>query len=99
MLNQGMNRQQIIDEFIKRFGGAHVLGAPPDTGFNRLAWALPYGLGLAGAGVLAMTAWRFSHKPKPAAADSAREKAADGTLTNDPDLEDRLEDELSKIDT
>jgi cytochrome c-type biogenesis protein CcmF len=99
MLNQGMNRQQIIDVFMKRFGGAHVLGAPPDTGFNRLAWALPYGLGIAGAAALAMTAWRFSHKPKPAAADSARENAADRTLTNDPNLEDRLEDELSRIDT
>jgi cytochrome c-type biogenesis protein CcmF len=97
MLNQGMTRQQIIDVYIKRFGGAHVLGAPPDTGFNRLAWALPYGLGLAGAGVLAATAWRFSHKPQPAG--GASDKAMERSLTNDPDLEDKLEDELSRIDS
>ena len=36
----------------------------PTRGFNRLAWALPYGLGLAGAGALAFTAWRFSKRSK-----------------------------------
>ncbi len=60
LLEQGKTRDEIIAVFAERFGGMHVLGAPPDSGFNRLAWALPYGLGLAGAGVMAFSAWRFS---------------------------------------
>jgi cytochrome c-type biogenesis protein CcmF len=97
MLESGMSRQEIIDVFIKRHGGAHVLGAPPDSGFNRLAWALPYGLGLAGAGVIAYTAWRFSHRPKPTNEPSAA--ATDRALANDAALEDRLDDELSRVDS
>ncbi len=98
LLTAGKSRQEIIDMFVKRHGGAHVLGAPPDTGFNRLAWGLPYGLGLAGAGALAYTAWRYSKRNKndePKAAEDAAAK----TLTNDAALEDRLEDELSRVDS
>ena len=100
-LQQGKSRQEIIDIFIKRHGGAHVLGAPPDSGFNRLAWALPYGLGVAGAGVLAFTAWRLSKRNRE---DSALDKpdAVDASLASDRErrdgLEDRLDDELSRLD-
>jgi cytochrome c-type biogenesis protein CcmF len=97
MLLAGQSRQDIIAYFVKREGGLHVLGAPPDVGFNRLAWALPYGLGLAGAGALAFAAWKFSHRATPASTPAS--EAADRTLTNDHDLEDRLEDELSRVDS
>ncbi|HEY0710506.1 MAG TPA: cytochrome c-type biogenesis CcmF C-terminal domain-containing protein [Polyangia bacterium] len=97
LLTQGKSRQEIIDLFIKREGGAHVLGAPPDTGFNRHAWALPYGLGILGAGALAFTAWRYSNRHKePEPAETA---ATEKSLSNDTALEDRLEDELSRVDS
>ena len=99
-LQQGKSRQEIVDMFIQRHGGAHVLGAPPDRGFNRLAWALPYGLGVAGAGVLAYSAWRFSRRGKAAPEPQAID---DKVLTSDPQLreglEDRLDDELSRLDS
>jgi cytochrome c-type biogenesis protein CcmF len=100
MLVEGKSRQEIIDIFVKRHGGAHVLGAPPDRGFNRLAWALPYGLGLAGAGALAFTAWRFSRRDKEPAITAAHQQqaAADRALAGERDLEDKLEDELSRVD-
>jgi cytochrome c-type biogenesis protein CcmH/NrfF len=95
MLEAGQTRQQIIDHYVKEYGGLYVLGAPPDEGFFRLAWALPYGLGLAGAGALAFTAWRFSQRSKAAAAPPAAQESA---AASDPDLEDRLDDELSRVD-
>jgi cytochrome c-type biogenesis protein CcmF len=101
-IEQGKSRQEIIDVYIKRYGGAHVLGAPPDSGFNRLAWALPYGLGVAGAGVLAFTAWRLSKRDRgPTGPDSPG--ATEAALASDPKrregLEDRLDDELSRLDS
>jgi cytochrome c-type biogenesis protein CcmF len=100
MLQQGKSRQEIIDVYMERHGGAHVLGAPPDRGFNRLAWALPYGLGVAGAGALAYTAWRLSKRSRnDGTGDTA---ATDRAAISDPQvregLEDRLDDELSRID-
>jgi cytochrome c-type biogenesis protein CcmF len=94
MLEAGQTREQIIQHFVKEYGGLHVLGAPPDTGWNRLAWAVPYGLGLAGAGVLAFTAWKFSKKSR---AEGPPPPATGGPA--DPDLEDRLDDELSRVDS
>ncbi len=87
MLEQGRSRAEVV-EFL---GGTAALAAPPDRGFNRLAWALPYGLGVAGAGALAFGAWRMSKRPQPAPQSSPGPA--------DPDLEDRLEDELSRVDS
>jgi cytochrome c-type biogenesis protein CcmF len=101
MLAQGKSRDDILAFFKQKYGGMHFLMAPPDEGFNRLAWALPYGLGLAGAGVAAFGAWRFSRRGGGAdPGSSAGPTAAPGKAPPaDPDLEDRLDDELSKIDT
>jgi cytochrome c-type biogenesis protein CcmH/NrfF len=97
LLEEGKSRDEIIAMFVERFGGMHVLGAPPDRGFNRLAWALPYGLGLAGAGALAYSAWRFSKRSKDGG-NAAAQAAQDKAITKDRDLEDKLEDELSRVD-
>jgi cytochrome c-type biogenesis protein CcmF len=89
MIEAGKSR----DEVVAFLGGSAALAAPPDKGFNRLAWALPYGLGVAGAGALAYGAWRFSRRP-PGGPGAPTGNPA----TTDPELEDRLEDELSKTD-
>src|SRR5262249_794487 len=34
--------QTVVAAYVERFGGNHVLNVPPDTAFNRLAWAVPY---------------------------------------------------------
>jgi cytochrome c-type biogenesis protein CcmF len=91
MLAQGKTRDDVLQFFMQRYGGQAALAAPIDKGFNRLAWALPYGIGVAGAGALAFGAWRFSKRPAVAA--PAPPVAADA------ELEDRLEDELSRVDS
>ena len=99
-LHEGKTRDEIVGIYMKRYGGAHVLGAPPDSGFNRLAWGLPYGLGVAGAGALAYTAWRLSKRSKAEVSTDAQ--ADRSNVPSDPQLreglEDRLDDELSRLD-
>ncbi|HXU80734.1 MAG TPA: cytochrome c-type biogenesis CcmF C-terminal domain-containing protein [Polyangia bacterium] len=87
MLEAGKTR----DEIIAFLGGSAALASPPKTGVQKLAWALPYTLGVAGAGALAFGAWRFSRRTPPPAAKPDPAKP-------DHDLEDRLEDELSRLD-
>jgi cytochrome c-type biogenesis protein CcmF len=87
MLEAGKTREEVI-AFL---GGSAALASPPKTGVQRLAWGIPYALGAAGAGALAFGAWRFSRRAQPAAPAPTTPKA-------DHDLEDRLEDELSRLD-
>jgi hypothetical protein len=68
-----------------------VLGAPLDQGFNRLAWAVPYGLGLVGIAVVGGIAIRWSRGREPEAPAAAPRPAQ-------PELEDRLDDELRELD-
>jgi cytochrome c-type biogenesis protein CcmF len=103
MLAAGQTREQIQQRFVAEHGNL-VLLAPPDKGFNRLAWAVPYVFGAAGAAGLGLVAWRFARKPAgiPAQATPTGSTASAAVATKDaadPDLEDRLEDELAKIDT
>ena len=51
--------QRIEAALVKNYGKA-ILAAPPDSGFDILAWWLPIGGVLAGALVLAFGVWRWS---------------------------------------
>jgi cytochrome c-type biogenesis protein CcmF len=93
LLAEGKTREEIVQVFVEKYS-AKVLLAPPDTGFNRLAWALPYGLGLMGAGAIGYSAWRFAKRGQ---LDQGGPQAA-GAKAPDPDMEDRLEEELSRVD-
>jgi cytochrome c-type biogenesis protein CcmH/NrfF len=92
LVAQGQTRDQIVQAFISEWGSQEVLGAPLDQGFNRLAWALPYGVGLLGVALVGGIALRWSRRreeeltPHPA-----------GTASRSA-LEDRLDDELRELD-
>jgi len=66
-----------------------MLGAPIDKGFNRLAWLVPYLVGVGGAVAVGLVAVRWSRRP------AALEPAAE---PRDQELEERLDDELRNLD-
>jgi cytochrome c-type biogenesis protein CcmH len=86
----GDTKQEIKDRLVAQFG-EQVLASPPRSGFNLLAWVLPPVGVILGAGVLAVLAVRWSRS-------RARERAELETVTLEPDVERRLDDELARFD-
>jgi cytochrome c-type biogenesis protein CcmF len=90
LVASGMTRDQVIAAFVKKYGSQEVLAEPIDQGFNRLAWLLPYGVGLLGVVGIVGAAVRWSRRTAP---------DADATpIPVDPALETRLDDELRDLD-
>ncbi len=94
LIGAGKNRDDVIAYFIQKYGSQVALAAPIDKGFNRLAWALPYGVGVGAAGMLVYGAYRLARRP----ATSNIPAPAGGILPADPALQDQLEDELQNLD-
>ncbi len=76
LMKQGYTREQVFDYYIQKYGSQEPLATPIDKGFNRLAWAVPYALGLVGAvmaGAVAVRWTRQRHEleaaPSPVAPD------------------------------
>ena len=93
MLAQGKSPDAIRAAFVTQFGDA-VLLEPPDRGFNRLAWLLPYVMGGAGATALGFVAWKWSRRP----ADMPAVATANAAPAEDAALNERLDDELRDLD-
>src|SRR6266550_4396456 len=89
-LAEGKDHDQIIAAFVQDFGSQAVLTAPIDRGFNRVAWAFPYVVGIAGLIAILVTARRWSGGPRFATA------GPDAGL--DPTIDARLDDELRDLD-
>jgi cytochrome c-type biogenesis protein CcmF len=89
-IDQGRTHEEIISSSIALYGGQHFLRVPIDQGFNRLAWLVPYLVGATGLVVVGMTARRWSRKPDSVESEPSAPK--------DPDLEERLDDELRNLD-
>ena len=87
----GLKEEQILQRFVAEQGGVHVLSSPPDQGFNRLAWMVPYAAGVGGFALLGVVALRWSRR-RPSEPSSGRPAAAD------PALEARLDEELRDLD-
>jgi cytochrome c-type biogenesis protein CcmF len=88
LIDQGKTHDEIIQAFVKRYGGQQVLNAPIDRGFNRLAWLVPYVLGVGGIVIVGFVATRWSRphdEPPP-------------DVPADAGLNDRLDDELRNLD-
>jgi cytochrome c-type biogenesis protein CcmF len=90
-LAAGKDHDAVIAAFVDEFGGQAILAAPIDRGFNRLAWLVPYGIGVAGLVMIAMMARRWSRTAAALPAGGA----APGF---DPDVDERLNDELRNLD-
>jgi cytochrome c-type biogenesis protein CcmH/NrfF len=88
-VEQGQNREEIIASLIDLYGGQHFLMAPIDSGFNRLAWLLPYAAAGTGIVLIGFVATRWSRR---------RDSEGEAPAPVDPDLEERLDDELRNLD-
>jgi cytochrome c-type biogenesis protein CcmF len=91
-LAQGMNREQVRAAFVADHGGQDVLTAPIDEGFNRLAWALPYVVGVSGAALVGLVALRWTKRQNPDADAAVPHTPAEDALRA------RLDDELRDLD-
>jgi cytochrome c-type biogenesis protein CcmF len=93
LVSQGKTREQVYQYFIDQWGSQEPLASPIDKGFNRLAWAVPYAIGLIGLGLATTIAIRWSR-----VRGSADVPAVAGGAPADPALEQRLADELRDLD-
>lgn len=81
-----------IEHALVRYYGKGILAAPPDSGFDILAWWLPIAGVLAGALVLALGVWRWSRRKEPKEPDGPAESGLD------EETERRLDDLLARFD-
>jgi cytochrome c-type biogenesis protein CcmH len=90
----GDTKSEIESRLVAQFGQS-VLAAPPKRGFNLLAWVLPLVGIAAGAVALGVLARRWSRtRAEPTPADPS----ANGRPPLDPELEQRLDEELARFD-
>ncbi|MGH7635895.1 MAG: cytochrome c-type biogenesis CcmF C-terminal domain-containing protein, partial [Gemmatimonadaceae bacterium] len=59
----GKTKDEVIQAFIQEYGSQEVLSEPIDKGFNRLAWLLPYAVGVLGIAFVGVMALRWSRHP------------------------------------
>jgi cytochrome c-type biogenesis protein CcmH/NrfF len=89
LVDAGGTEDAIIAELIARYGSQELLGKPHERGFNRLAWLLPYMMGVSGLVFIGAMATRWSRRSAPVPQEVAPE---------DPALAERLDDELRNLD-
>ena len=93
LVAQGKTRDQVYQHFIAQWGSQEPLASPIDIGFNRLAWAFPYAVGLLGLGLAASR-----RHPLVAVGAAARWPPPGRRHPPIPTLEQRLADELRDLD-
>jgi cytochrome c-type biogenesis protein CcmH/NrfF len=86
--SEGQGHDAILATFVREHGGYDVLMQPPNQGFNRAAWLLPYAVAVLALVGIAATARRWSR----------REATAPAAASIDPELDARLENELRDLD-
>jgi cytochrome c-type biogenesis protein CcmH len=82
--------QQIENALVANFGKG-ILAAPPDSGFDILAWWLPIGSVLGGAMILAFGVWRWSR-----GRDDGEPPGTEPAL--DPETERKIDDLLAGME-
>lgn len=89
-LDQGLTREQIIEDYVSRFGPAG-LAVPPREGFNLLAWVAPFVALLFGI-VLVRTLlvnWKSRDRENPQSSSAPVDRSQ---------YQDRLRSELERYD-
>jgi cytochrome c-type biogenesis protein CcmF len=94
LVAEGKSYDEVVDYYVKKYGSQEVLAAPIDKGFNRLAWFLPYAIGVLGVFAVGLVAVRWTRR----SADSAAVTSAPIDTTAQQAREERLADELRDLD-
>jgi cytochrome c-type biogenesis protein CcmF len=91
--------RDVVNTFIAKYGGQHVLSMPIDKGFNRLAWAVPYGALTLALLLLVIIAnrWVKRGRAAPAPGASLAPSGAPGA-TPSALYDEKLDDELRDLD-
>jgi cytochrome c-type biogenesis protein CcmH/NrfF len=89
---EGKGYDEVLDAFVAEYESQAVLAAPLDRGFNRLAWAVPYAIGVTGLVVAGFVAVRWSRRRRDEA------PIDEVSRTDDASLASRLDDELRDLD-
>ena len=90
LVGQGMTKDEILSHYMTKYGSQEPLAVPIDKGFNRLAWFFPYLMGVVGAAVAGVSAFRWSNR-KQVITEAP-------IVVSDIDREVRLENELRNLD-
>lgn len=90
LIAKGYTKSEIKKKLVAEYG-PEILAAPPDSGFDILAWWLPIAGVVAGALALGYLARRWSRGRRGPPVEPAR-----GSLA--PELERRLDEELARFD-
>ena len=61
-IDRGNNDSLVQQDFIQKYGPA-VLLAPTTTGFNKVAWVMPYAALVFGIGIVCMIVWGWNKRP------------------------------------
>jgi cytochrome c-type biogenesis protein CcmH len=94
-IRQGWTRSQIKRELVAEYG-TRILAAPPRQGWNLLAWLLPLIGVLGGAVVIGFLGWGWSRKH-----EEPEHLPGPWSMNGhpvDPELERKLDEELTRFD-
>jgi len=104
----GWSEERILDWYLKQRGpelgrepfGASALTTPPDTGFNRLSWLIPYGLSLVALVGLIWVARRWTRRRRSSTSADDEPLAEGGQIPakQQQEYDNLLERELKKLD-
>lgn len=91
LVSEGKSRDEVLDAFVRDFGGQYILARPKDEGYHRLLWLLPYTL----AAVSAVGVWMLARRWSKAATATVPAMAGGAV---DAGLQQQLDDELRDLD-
>jgi len=90
LIAKGYTKSQIKKKLVAEYG-PEILAAPPDSGFNILAWWLPIVGLLSGVLAVGYLTWRWSRGRRGPPSEPM-------LIRLEPELERRLDDELARFD-
>lgn len=97
MLKEGKSIEEIQDAYARRFG-TQALAVPPSTGSNRLLYLVPILFMLGTAGLVISVLRKWSRKGNAPAPETGPGSAPPQTKPSRDEYDDKLDDELRRLD-